>query len=103
MTDVVKQYCQLNGERFLVADVHTLGAKHSDGAFHKVEGTEHVTETAVHSSWIHQICESQLFYITLALKKRMRDNIEYQLVVNRQESIYRIVYYLAFVGQSLKV
>jgi hypothetical protein len=57
-----------------------------------------VLEARVHCPGMHQVTETQLFDAPLTLKQRMLNDVEYQLIVDIDETIYRVVYYFEFVG-----
>ena len=94
---IVQQDGELHAQRLVVAYRHPLGAQHGNGAFHQIERTEHVAETAVHRPRIDQIGEAQLLDGALALKIGMFDDVVYQIVVYTQKPVNGIVDYLAFV------
>ena len=59
-----------------------------------------MAEAAMDSSRVDQIGETQLFDVALTLEPAMRYYVEYDVVVNGQETIDRVIYYFAFVSHS---
>jgi hypothetical protein len=91
MADVVEQNGDLRSVFLIPGNFVTFGAEHLDGLVHQVHGADGVMKARMQRPGINQVRQSQLFYPPEPLEIPVLDQIENQVILNRDKPVNRVV------------
>lgn len=103
MADIMKQYCDLGCLKFFFVNGDSFFLEIVQYSAHQVHGAQRMMKARVNSARINQVAKPELPDKPEPLKVRMFNQIEEQVTVDGDESIYRIVDDFLFIQVTNKI
>ena len=91
MSDIMQKDGHLGGLTFFFGNLYALAGQDVEGLLHKVHGSQGMVEPGMNCPGINQLGQAQLTDVPHALQKRVLNKAEHQLILYRDEPVYRII------------
>ena len=85
--DVMQKNGKPRPKHFFLRNINSLYFQHFKGTCHQIQGTQHVAETSVDRSGIHQAGKSQLLDTPLSLEIGVRQYIENYIILDGKKPV----------------